>query len=148
MEDFEKCAGNANGTEEINMETTCGMKWVSHFTNDTASLSTKVSALEWPESTTMTSLALGQAESELVKGNEDAQSVVILITDGYPMSRRNTNSAAAKLRESAKVLYVPVGNSAPRDLIEEMASEPKEDHIIDAHTFSALNHPFTLNKIV
>jgi len=147
MGDYRKCVGDSNGTT-VNLETTCGMQWVSHFTSDTAGLSRTVSALEWPMSTTMTSLALGQAESELVKGREDAQSVVILVTDGWPMSRRNTNSAAAKLQESAKVLYVPVGNSAPRDLIEEMASEPKEDHIIDAHTFSALNHPYTLNKII
>jgi len=147
MDDYEKCSGDANGTE-VNMETTCGMQWVSHFTSDTASLSTTVAGLEWPQSTTMTSLALGQAESELVKGREDAQSVVILVTDGWPMSRRNTNSAAQKLRESAKVLYVPVGNSAPMSLIEEMASEPKHDHIIQAQNFVALNHPAILNKII
>jgi len=148
LEDYDKCVGNADDGTAVNMETTCGMQWVSHFTNDTAKLSTTVSGLEWPQSTTMTSLALGQAESELVKGNEDAQSVVILVTDGWPMSRRNTNSAAAKLRESAKVLYVPVGNSAPLSLIEEMASEPKHDHIIQAQNFLALNHPAILNKII
>jgi len=147
LQDYEKCVGGSNGTA-VNMETTCGMKWVSHFTSDTAGLSTTVSALEWPRSTTMTSLALGQAESELVKGREDAQSVVILVTDGWPMSHRNTKSAAAKLRDSAKVLYVPVGNSAPMSLVEEIASEPKEDHIIQARTFSALVHPATLNKII
>jgi len=147
LADYIKCVGAANGAE-VDMETTCGMQWVSHFTNDTASLSTTVSGLEWPRSTTMTSLALGQAESELVKGREDAQSVVILVTDGWPMSRRNTNSAAAKLQESAKVLYVPVGNSAPLSLIEEMASEPKHDHIIQAQNFWALNQPWILNTII
>merc|ERR550532_2040115 len=106
------------------------MHWVSHFTNDTASLSTAVANLAWPKSTTMTSLALTQAANELFNGREDAQSVVVLITDGWPMSRRNTNSAATKLQQSAKVLYVPVGSAAPVDLIEEMASHPKEDHII------------------
>jgi len=134
LEDYARCTGDSNGTE-VNMETTCGMQWVSHFTNETAALATTVTGLEWPQSTTMTSLALTQAEGELVKGREDAQSVVILITDGWPMSRRNTNSAAAHLRQVAKVLYVAVSNSAPLSLIEEMASEPKQDHIIKAQSF-------------
>merc|ERR1719336_3726072 len=101
-----------------------------------------------PKSTTMTSLALGLAEGELFKGREDASSVVILLTDGWPMSRANTNSAAARLQQYAKVLYVPVGRSAPLSLIEEMATYPSEDHIIQAQTLASLETPEILNKII
>merc|ERR1719442_31455 len=96
----------------------------------------------------MTSLALTQAETELFNGRDDAPSVVVLITDGWPMSRKNTNSAAAKVQQSAKVLYVPAGKSAPLDLVEEMASEPKEDHIIHAQDLWNLNTPDIINKII
>merc|ERR1719491_2765305 len=130
------------------METDCGMRWLAHFTDSIGTVSSAVSSATWPMSTTMTSLALGLAEGELFKGRQDATSVVIVMTDGWPMSRTNTNSAAARLQQYAKVLYVPVGYSAPLSLIEEMASYPKEDHIIQAPTLSSLNGPDILNKII
>merc|ERR1719436_1123297 len=109
---------------------------------------TKSGSLEFPESTTMMSLALGQAESELFNGRDDAQSVVILIAGTSPMSPKNTKSAAAKLQQSAKVLYVPAGHTAPMSLFEEMASEPKEDHIIRARSLWSLTQPNILNTII
>merc|ERR1719480_778554 len=108
----------------------------------------RLSSLDWPASTTMTSLALTQAETELFNGRDDAESVVILITDGWSMSRKNTNSAAEQLRKSAKVLYVAAGNSAPLDIIREMASYPQDDHIIQAHSLWSLSQPAILNKII
>merc|ERR1712003_144598 len=124
------------------------MDWISHFTSETNALKTTIHNTAFPDSTTMTSLALSQAEGELYKGREDAKSVVILITDGWPMSRANTNEAAAKLQQSAEVLFVPVGHSAPISLIEDMATEPKEDHIIEVHTLTALAQPDIINGII
>merc|ERR1740116_261429 len=115
------------------------MIWQGHLSDSNAEVKSKVAAMEWLQSTTMTSLALSQAESELFKGRDDAQSVVVLITDGDPMSRTKTNVAAAKLQQAAKVLYVPVGYSAPLDLIQKVASEPKSDHIIEANTLWELS---------
>jgi len=149
MEDYYKCTGATPiGDDGLDMKTQCGMNWISHFTNATSTLKTTVAGMTWPQSTTMTSLALSQAEGELYKGRNDAKSVVILITDGWPMSRANTNEAAAKLQQSAEVLYVPVGHSAPVSLIEDMATEPKEDHIIQAHTLYSLNQPDIINRII
>ena len=96
----------------------------------------------------MTSLALTQAEPELFNGRDEAESVVILITDGWPMGRKNTNSAEKKLRRSAKVLHSAAGNSAPLDFIEEMASSPKLDHIIQAHSLWSLSQPSIFNTII
>merc|ERR1719512_404794 len=66
MEAYKKCIGETNST--VDMEEDCKMKWVSHFTANTAQLATDVDALVWPQSNTMTSLALGQAETELLNG--------------------------------------------------------------------------------
>merc|ERR1740122_845726 len=118
MEAYRKCIGD-DTTNTPNLEVDCKMKWVSHFTSNTELLATSVSNLVFPRSNTMTSLALGQAENELINGREDAQSVVVVITDGWPMSRKNTNSAAKELQKKAKVMYVPVGSSAPMTLFQD-----------------------------
>merc|ERR1719410_1095472 len=147
MDAYRKCIGD-DASAIPNMETECKMKWVSHFTSNTDALATNVSNLVFPRSNTMTSLALGQAENELMNGREDAQSVVIVITDGWPMSRERTNAAAKTLQQSAKVLYVPVGNSAPMTLFQQVASSPPADHIIQVQYLSYLSHPYFLNLII
>merc|ERR1719188_1125337 len=100
------------------------MEWISHWTNDTETLASNVGRATFPRKTTLTSFALGLAESELVKGRPSANSVVIVITDGKPMSLRNTRAAAKKVQEKAKLIWVPVGDGAPRKLIKELASKP------------------------
>jgi len=147
MEAYRKCIGESNSTA-VDMEEDCKMIWVSHFTADTQNLASEVAKLQWPQSNTMTSLALGQAENELINGREDAQSVVIVITDGWPMSRERTNAAAKLLQQSAKVLYVPAGYSAPMTLFQKVASSPPEDHIIQVQSLSYLSHPYFLNQII
>merc|ERR1719410_2601357 len=99
-DNYQKCTGDTKGTT-LDIDADCGVQWDSHWTNDTEDLATKVShsVLEWPRQTTLTSFALGQAESELVKGRGDANSVVIVITDGKPLSQANTEAAAKKLQE-------------------------------------------------
>jgi len=146
---YQRCTGDTNGTA-VDLDKDCGIQWVSHFTNDTETLAEQVSHsnLDWPRGTTLTSVALGQAESELVKGRESANSVVIVITDGYPMSVENTKAAAKKLQEKAKVVWVPVGFDAPLGLIEEMASKPEKDHVISVFQFELLSVPKTLNDII
>merc|ERR1719188_2318578 len=124
------------------------MEWISHWTNDTETLASNVSRATFPRRTTLTSFALGMAESELVKGRPSANSVVIVITDGKPLSVRNTRAAAKRLQEKAKLIWVPVGNSAPRELIESLASKPRKDHVIDVAEFDQLDQPGTLNNII
>jgi len=145
---YQRCTGQKKGTYDLDKD--CGIQWVSHFTNDTETLAEEVSHanLEWPRRTTLTSFALGQAESELVKGRESANSVVIVITDGFPLSQANTEAAAKKLQEKAKVIWVPVGGSAPRKLIRKMASKPRKDHVISLRQFKQLSKPWALNKLV
>jgi len=146
MDAYRRCIGESSTPPDV--EADCKMQWVSHFTANTAQLATDVSNLEFPRSNTMTSMALGQAEQELLNGREDAESVVIVITDGQPMSRDRTNAAARDLQKSAKVLYVPVGNSAPLELFEEVASPPAAQHIIQIQSLDYVDHPWFLNQII
>jgi len=145
---YKRCTGRGDRAPDLKED--CGMEWISHFTNDTATLANAVSHanLEFPRKTTLTSFALGLAESELVKGRPSANSVVIVITDGKPLSQRNTRAAAKKLQEKAKLIWVPVGSGAPRELIESLASKPQGDHVISVDQFKKLDQPQTLNKII
>jgi len=146
--DYQLCTGDSNGTT-VDMKTQCGIEWVSLFTNDSETLQGTISTdMEWPQSTTLTSVALGQAENMLVQGRETANSVVIVVTDGKPMSQRNTKSASQKLQEKAKVVWIPVGNSAPIDLIMELASLPKNENVIHIADFEQLEQDGTINDIV
>jgi len=146
-DDYLLCTGDAKGTT-VDMEQQCGIQWVSHFTNNTDALTTKTEAMVWPRSTTLTSVALGQAENMLMYGREEANSVVIVVTDGVPMSQRNTKSASDKLQEKAKVIWVPVGKKAPLELIMELASLPQDEHVIEIDTFEQLEEDKTINDLV
>jgi len=59
----EKCTGKNAKTVE-NSEETCGMKTISHFTNDYKKLYEKLTNLEWPKGGALTSLALLKAKAE------------------------------------------------------------------------------------
>merc|ERR1719422_1908456 len=77
---YERCTGSGPKVTgapegELDMGKDCGITWVSHLTNDTKSLQSGLSkSVEWPRESTLTAVALGQAESELVRGRADANS--------------------------------------------------------------------------
>lgn len=148
---YKKCTGRSKASAgPPDMEKDCGVQWVSHFTDKVDELASKVEygTLVWPRSTTLTSAALGQAEAEVLTGREEANSIVIVITDGRPMSQKNTKAAAKKLQEKAKVIWVPVGRNAPRSLIKKMAQKPWQDHVISIRDFKDLDDAETLNRII
>lgn len=146
-DNYQKCTGDLKGTT-IDMKEDCGIEWISHLTSNTADLADTAEDMGWPASTTMTSVALGEAEGELTSGREDANSVVIVITDGKPMSQRNTRAAAEALQEKAKLIWVPVGREAPIELIEELASKPEKDHVKMINEFADMTDTDFINWIV
>merc|ERR1719272_2458144 len=98
----------AKNKKKVNMETTCKIKSVTHFTSDMKKVKSLITGLEWPRGSTLTSLALMTAKAELSLGRKSAKSVVVVITDGRPLSYRNTYYAARSLRKSARLVWVPV----------------------------------------
>lgn len=143
-----RCINGPRGGPPVNMERECNVKWVQHLSTDTAGTAAKIKALNWPARTTLTSAALAMAEAELQFGRKDAKSVVIVVTDGVPMSRHATRQASLKLRRKARLMWVPVTRYAPYRSMMSWASRPYRDNIICIKSFTDLPKATTVDKIV
>jgi hypothetical protein len=150
---FCRCTGNAVGlclehAGSPDLETECNIKWASHLTADLASVGAAIDGAVWPAGGTMTSAALANAEAELRRGRREAQSVVLVITDGSPMSPFKTKQAARSLRKSARLMWVPVTRFAPLGVIKSWASTPLVENIVEVDQFADLATNVTINKII
>merc|ERR1712060_448118 len=114
--------------KDLDMSKDCGITWVSHFTDDIKSIESEVKNLQWPRGTTLTATAMAEVLSELTNSRKDANSVVMVITDGRPMSPVRTTKMASRLQQMARLLFVPCGPGAPRDLVKKWASKPQSDN--------------------
>jgi hypothetical protein len=122
--------------------------WVQHFSDDKEKTLENIKKLKWPRGGTKTSLALNTAASELNLGRADANSIVIVVTDGKPQSPTRTSAAATALRKAARLMWVPVTKYAPLAQIKEMASYPKEDNILVVKDFDDLEKPDTVDDMI
>jgi len=136
-----------NGVD-VNMETTCKIKTVSHFTNDWGKLRTQIGGLTWPKGSTLTSLALFTAKAELQLGRKDAKSVVIAITDGRPLSYHATWIASWYVRKAARLVWVPVTRYAPLGWIKWWATRRWQENVVQVKTFADLEKPDPVNHVV
>jgi len=141
-----KCTGS--GTEKVDIEKTCKIKTVTHFNQDMKKVHDKIHALTWPQGSTLTSLALMTAKAELSLGRKDSKSIVIVITDGRPLSFRNTGIAATALRKSARLVWVPVTTYAPLKEIKEWATRRWQENIVQVKTFEDLKKSSVVTQIV
>jgi len=152
---LEKCTGSDLGIHP-DVQNDCGMRWVSRFTDSRAELSQKLTQVPHPESTTMISMALAEAKSQLENGRPDAESVVIIVTDAKPMSIRKTTKAAQDLMKTARLIWVVVGPEGCAgcagidqiDQIKAWASKPWQDNIVEARGYERIPLPETVNKIL
>jgi len=127
---------------------TCGVDVVEHFTKDMAEVKSKIANLQWPKGSTLTSLALGAAKSELTIGRKDARSVVVVITDGRPMSFRKTTAAARELRKAARLMWVPVTRFAPLQKIKTWATRRWDENVVPVRSFEELSQPTLVSRLV
>merc|ERR1719422_46093 len=104
----------------------------------------------WPCGGTATSLALAAAGSELIYGRPDANSIVVLVTDGRPNRRYQTGVAADELKKKARLMIVPVGNGLKSVMgsLKMWASKPARDNILEVNSFGSLKTPTTLNNMI
>jgi len=147
VEMYHKCTDSTLKTS-VNMETDCGLKWISHLSTEVQVVTNKVSQMQWPATSTFTSAALSMAEAEFLHGRPDAQRLVIVITDGKPMSLTQTQDAADSLRKRARLMWVPVTKWAPIKDLELWASPPIHDNLIEVEGFSTLEQVATVDKII
>lgn len=142
--DMRKChAGGA-----VDMEKTCNIKWVSHWTTKTDDLANSIGSLSWPRATTLTSVALANAGEELVSGRRDAKSIVIVVTDGRPNFKSKTESMAKTIRKKARLAWVPVTRYAPISSIKKWASTPVSSNVLVVKDFKELEKHRTINELI
>jgi len=134
---------------KVSQEFACKMKWVQHFSpNNIGKALTKVKFLGWPKGSTMTSLALMNALAETQIGRADAKTVVAVITDGKPLSKRATWRAAKAVRKVARLMWIPVTKYAPLRFIRRMASKRWQENVVLANNFKTLSKPEFIDHII
>mmetsp|Transcript_8021 Transcript_8021/g.24368 ORF Transcript_8021/g.24368 Transcript_8021/m.24368 type:complete len:575 (+) Transcript_8021:2-1726(+) len=146
--DMKKCAGQS-GTGDLDMEKTCKIKIVQHFSDDMVATGAKIEGLEWPRGTTLTSSALGLAKAELMTGRNGAERIVIVVTDGIPLSRRLTKRAAEAIKEDARLMFAAVKLSTRglRYMIS-WGSGPTEENVLKVDSFQSLESMDTVDTLV
>jgi len=136
------------------MEKECGIKWVTplttdgHFTTDMNKAATAIKSLKWPSRSTFTSMALAQAEAELMYSRGEAQKVVVVVTDGMPINPLKTSVAAKTLKQKARVIWVPVKLKVPENDLNEWATEPTDQNLVKVEDFPTLETPDVVTQIV
>merc|ERR1719282_1642436 len=109
----------------------------------------KLGAMEFPQGTTLTSMALAEASAELSHGREDAQSIVFVITDGAPLSQLECSKQSEHIKKKARLFWVPVGNAFMDDSVFELwASVPHEENIMRVKQLKWVGKTWVTNKII
>jgi len=141
-----KCVGKNN--KKVDMAGTCKIKTITHFTKDMKKVKSLISGLTWPQGSTLTSLALATAKAELALGRKNSKSVVVVITDGRPLSFRNTGIASRNLRKAARLVWVPVTKYAPLKQIKSWATRRWQENVVQVTSFDDLEKPDAVNHLI
>jgi len=99
---FYACISDPN----VDVSATCGITTAQHFTSDMQATIAKIDALSFPASSTFTSMALDNARTEVDLSRPDVETVLVLFTDGKPLSDRWTKKAAKKLKKKGVRIVV------------------------------------------
>jgi hypothetical protein len=140
-----KCIGKSAQTVAL---ADCGIKTVTHFTNDLNNVDSLITGLTWPQGSTLTSLALMTAKAEMALGRSDVHSLVVVITDGRPLSYRKTELASLAVRKGSRLVWVPVTKYAPLKEIKKWATRRWQENVIKVEDFSDLQTPEVVTHII
>jgi len=141
-----KCVGKS--TKQVDLEKTCGIKTVTHFTNDFKKLKELITGLEFPQGSTLTSLALMTAKDEFRLGRQKSPAVVVVFTDGRPLSYRKTEIAAMQVRKVARLVWVPMTKYAPLKSIKRWATRRWQENVVAVADRLKLEKPEVITHIV
>jgi hypothetical protein len=141
-----KCIGKSE--IKVDMDTDCRIKTVTHFSRDMEAIKTKIEALTWPQGSTLTSLALMTAKSELSLGRKDSKAVIVIITDGRPLSYRKTYFASKNVRKTARLVWIPVTSYAPLAFIKKCATRRWQENVVQVDTFEQLESPTVVTELI
>merc|ERR1719380_300890 len=130
------------------MAKTCKVKMITHFTKDMKKVKDLIGGLQWPQGSTLTSLALATAKAELSLGRKNSKSIIVVITDGRPLSYRNTGIASRNVRKSARLVWVPVTRYAPLKKIKKWATRRWQENVVQVKSFKALEGKEWITHVV
>jgi hypothetical protein len=145
---YYRCTGASSRGGAPDLKKDCGIDIVQHLTSDMDAAAQVIKDLKWPAKTTLTSQALLTAQTELSLGRKEANSVVIVITDGRPLNRRRTTKVSREVRKSARLMWVPVTRNVPMRAVRKWASRPAKENVIKVNDFEALSDPETITEII
>jgi uncharacterized protein YegL len=144
---LKKCFGMKS--DSLDVERDCLIKMVQHFSSDMDATRSKIAKLPWLKATTFTSGALGMASAELALARKDAKKVVLVVTDGRPLSRIRTAKVASLLRQHATLMFASVGlGRESLSDIREWASQPAEENVFNLRSYHALDTLSTIDALV
>lgn len=117
-------------------------KIASPLTNVAADLDTKIATVAWQQDSTNTAQALAVTRTLFEeKARTDAKQVVIVVTDGMPVSAFLTGVEVGRLKkeQNARLLFVPVGRSVSQHVLQRWASWPWEENVVSAASYGNLD---------
>jgi hypothetical protein len=141
-----KCAGKS--TEKVDIEKTCRTKVVQHFDEDLKKTKNTLNGLSFAKGTKLVALALLTAKAELSLGRKTAQSVVIVFTDGQPLSFRKTKLASRSLRKKTRLHWVVTTKFSPLKDIKKWASRRWQENIVKVSKYEKLAKPVTATHVL
>jgi hypothetical protein len=140
------CIGQSS--DPVALETVCKIRTVNHMEADMAVVKSNIEGLSWPQGGTLTSMALMKAASELSLGRGHAEAIVVVITDGRPLSYRGTWMASRYVRKMARVMWMAVTENAPLRFIKWCATKRWQENVVVVHDFEELDTPMPINHLI
>jgi hypothetical protein len=140
-----KCTGHAVASASLE---SCGIQQVTHYTEDLNKVTNLLNGLDWPQGSTLTSLALLTAKAEMTLGRGDIHTVVVVLTDGRPLSYRKTTEASKLIRKQARLIWVPITRFAPLSKIKEWATRRWQENVVIVKDFDELEKPEVVTHII
>lgn len=145
-DDYAKCTAASDTSEDwLSM---CGIKWVSHLTEDTGSVESQIRALKPMGGSSFLSAALALARAEFSLGRRDADRVVVVMTDRKPLNPTRVHEVAARLQREARLVWVPISRHAPVEYFKTLASRPVRDNLLFVEDFAQLANASTVDVIL
>jgi hypothetical protein len=140
------CIGQSS--DPVALETVCKIKTVNHMEGDMDTVKTNINNLQWPKGGTLTSMALMKAASELSIGRPDATAIVVVFTDGRPLSFWGTWHASRYVRKQARLMWMAVTEHAPLKFIKRCATKRWEENVVVVNQFDELETPTPINHLI
>jgi len=142
---FERCA---NGTAAAT-ETECSVPVAAALSSNAATALSAVAGLVFPDKASFASGALAVADNLIHgEGRQDAESLVIVLASGRPLSETRTREAAGMLRRGARVMWVVVGGDLPPATVAQWASHPARDNVLVMSSFDDLTNTTKVSDVI